>query len=74
MKRKTLDILFSIGGLVARRPAARRRARPHRNANFANNYVADQLSQQNITFKTADTLTAEEKKAGLPGGHTPGSS
>ncbi len=28
---------------------------------FANNYVADQLSQQNITFKTADTLTDEEK-------------
>jgi hypothetical protein len=32
------------------------------NANFASNYVAEQLSAQNITFKTADTLTDEEKK------------
>jgi hypothetical protein len=32
------------------------------NANFANTYVHDQLSQQNITFKTADKLTAEEKE------------
>ena len=31
------------------------------NANFANTYVTDQLSQQNITFKAADTLTDEEK-------------
>jgi len=31
------------------------------NANFAKNYVADQLGQQHITFKTADTLTEEEK-------------
>src|SRR5262249_52640056 len=33
------------------------------NANFAKNYVKDQLSQQNIVFKTANTLTAEEKKS-----------
>jgi hypothetical protein len=31
------------------------------NANFANNYVTTQLSQQNITFKAADALTAEER-------------
>ncbi len=43
------------------------------NANFARNYVKDQLSEQHITFKTAATLTDEEKKsdclnkyAGLP--------
>jgi hypothetical protein len=34
------------------------------NANFAKGYVKDQLSQQNITFKTIDTLTAEEKQSG----------
>jgi hypothetical protein len=33
------------------------------NANFANNYVRDQLSQQNITFKSADALTDEERQA-----------
>jgi hypothetical protein len=33
------------------------------NANFAKNYVRDQLTQQNITFKTADTLTPEEAQA-----------
>jgi hypothetical protein len=31
------------------------------NANFSRNYVKDQLTQQNITFKTAATLTDEEK-------------
>ena len=33
------------------------------NANFAKTYVKDQLGQQQITFKTADTLTAEEKQS-----------
>ena len=33
------------------------------NANFAKSYVKDQLSQQNITFKPADALTAEEKQS-----------
>ncbi|WP_199240348.1 MULTISPECIES: hypothetical protein [Kribbella] len=33
------------------------------NANFANDYVTNQLSQQNITFKNADTLTDEEKQS-----------
>jgi len=33
------------------------------NANFANSYVTDQLREQNITFKTADTLTDEERQS-----------
>jgi hypothetical protein len=33
------------------------------NADFANNYVHDQLAAQQITFKSADTLTDEEKAA-----------
>ncbi len=36
------------------------------NANFAKGYVNDQLSEQNITFKTADTLTEEEKQSAVP--------
>jgi hypothetical protein len=32
------------------------------NANFATNYVHDQLAAQKISFKTADTLTAAEKQ------------
>ena len=33
------------------------------NANFAKSYVKDQLSQQKISFKTADTLTPEEAQS-----------
>lgn len=33
------------------------------NANFAKTYVHDQLSDQKISFKTADTLTDEERKS-----------
>src|SRR5215467_14120267 len=51
MKRRTLDLIVSAGGLVLTS-----------NANFAKNYVHDQLAMQKISFKTADTLTAEEKQ------------
>jgi len=62
MKRRTLDILFSVGGLVLAGLLVAIGIVLTSNANFANNYVRDQLSQQNITFKTADTLTAEERE------------
>jgi hypothetical protein len=62
MKRRTLDILFSAGGLVLAGLLVVLGMVLVSNANFANNYVKDQLSQQNITFKTANTLTAEEKE------------
>jgi hypothetical protein len=61
MKRKTLDVIVSIGGLVLAGLLLIAGLVLTSNANFANNYVKDQLSQQNITFKTADTLTEEEK-------------
>lgn len=61
MKRRTLDILFSIGGLGLAALLLIAGLVLNANANFATTYVADQLSQQNITFKTLDTLTAEEK-------------
>ncbi len=63
MKRRTLDVLFSIGGVVLAGLLLVAGLVLTSNANFANNYVHDQLSQQNITFKTADTLTAEEKES-----------
>ena len=62
MKRRTLDILFSVGGLVLAGLLLVAGIVLTSNASFANKYVTDQLSQQNITFKTADTLTAEEQQ------------
>jgi hypothetical protein len=62
MKRKTLDIMFSIGGLAIAGLLLIAGFVLTSNASFAKTYVADQLSQQNISFKTADTLTDEEKK------------
>ena len=63
MKRRTLDILFSVGGLVLAGMLLIAGLVLTSNANFANNYVTDQLSAQNINFKTADTLTEEEKQS-----------
>ncbi len=61
MKRRTLDILFSIGGLGIAALLMIAGIVLQANANFATNYVHDQLAQQQITFKTVDTLTDEEK-------------
>ena len=61
MKRKTLDLLFSIGGLAIAALLLVAGIVLSANASFANTYVHDQLAAQHITFKTADTLTAEEK-------------
>jgi hypothetical protein len=62
MKRKTLDLLVSAGGLVLAGLLLVAGLVFTSNANFANTYVTDQLTQQNISFKTADTLTDEEKQ------------
>ena len=61
MKRRTLDVIVSVGGLVLAGLLLVAGLVLTSNANFANNYVHDQLAAQQITFKTADTLTAEEK-------------
>jgi hypothetical protein len=61
MKRRTLDILFSAGGIALAALLLVLGLVMTSNANFAKGYVKDQLTQQNITFKTADTLTAEEQ-------------
>lgn len=63
MKRRTLDILFSIGGLGLAGLLLIVGIVFTSNANFANDYVTQQLSQQNITFKPLDALTEEERKS-----------
>ena len=61
MKRRTLDFLFSAGGLAMAVLLLVLGLVMTSNANFAKRYVKDQLSEQNISFKSADTLTDEEK-------------
>lgn len=63
MKRRTIDIMFSLGAVVLAGLLLVAGFVLTSNANFANDYVKDQLSQQNITFKTADTLTEEERRS-----------
>jgi hypothetical protein len=63
MKRRTLDIMFSVGGLLLAGLLLIMGVVLTSNANFAKNYTRDQLSAQNITFKPAATLTAEEKES-----------
>lgn len=63
MKRRTIDIMFSLGAVVLAGLLLVAGIVLTSNANFANDYVKTQLAQQNITFKTADTLTEEERKS-----------
>jgi hypothetical protein len=62
MKRRTLDLMFSLGGVAIAILLTVAGLVLSANANFANTYVADQLTQQNITFKTLDTLTPQERE------------
>ncbi|MEU3452834.1 hypothetical protein ABZ671_04420 [Micromonospora sp. NPDC006766] len=62
MKRRTLDLLFSIGGLGLAVLLLVVGIVLTTNANFATSYVHDQLAAQHITFKPAAQLTDEEKK------------
>jgi hypothetical protein len=60
MKRRTLDILFSVGGVLLAVLLVVLGLVMRSNADFAKNYVHDQLAAQEISFKPADTLTEEE--------------
>ena len=62
MKRRTLDLLFSTGGLLLAGLLLVAGIVLTSNATFANTYVGDQLGAQNITFKAAAQLTDEEKQ------------
>jgi len=66
MKRRTLDIIFSIGGVVLGVLVLSLGLVLRSNAVFAKDYVHDQLVQQRITFTPADRLSPEEQQsAGL---------
>jgi uncharacterized protein YggU (UPF0235/DUF167 family) len=63
MKRRTLDLLFSIGGVGLAGLLLIIGVVMSSNADFSKKYVTDQLAEQKITFKAADKLTDEEKQA-----------
>ncbi|GAB3831002.1 hypothetical protein ACFPIJ_30440 [Dactylosporangium cerinum] len=63
MKRKTLDILFGLGGVVLAGLLLIAGIVLTSNADFANDYVRSQLAQQQISFKPAATMTAEEQRS-----------
>ena len=65
MKRRTLDIMFSVGGLLLAGLLLVMGVVLQSNASFAKDYTGDQLAAQQITFKAADKLTDAEK-AGAP--------
>jgi hypothetical protein len=60
MKRRTLDIIFAVGGIVVAGLILVLGLVLQNQANFANDYVHNQLSQQKITFTPANFLKADE--------------
>lgn len=63
MKRRTLDLAFSVGGLALAALLLVMGLVLTSNANFANDYVRDQLSEQKIAFKAETALTDEERQS-----------
>lgn len=63
MRRRTLDMLFSAGGVALAGLLLVLGLVMTSNANFSKTYVTGQLSQQHINFKPAADLTDEEKTA-----------
>ena len=63
MKRRTLDVIFSAGGVLLATLLLVLGLVMSNQASFADTYVTDQLSAQKINFTPADKLTDEEKKA-----------
>lgn len=63
MKRRTLDLMFSIGGLGLAALLLVIGMVLTSNANFAKDYVRDQLAEQKITFTEAEFLSEEERQS-----------
>ena len=61
MKRKTLDLVFSAGGVAVAILLVLLGFVFKSNADFADSYVHDQLAQQKISFTPAEFLSDEEK-------------
>ena len=62
MKRRTLDIVISIGGAALAGLLVVVALVLTSNANFSKDYVAGQLNEQGITFKAEDQLTPWERQ------------
>ena len=63
MTRRTLDIIFAAGGLVIAVLILVLGLVLQNQANFAKDYVHDQLAQQKITFTPAQRLDAERERS-----------
>lgn len=63
MRRRTLDITFSVGGLMLAILLGILGLVLQNQANFADDYVTEQLSAQKITFTPEEALSPEERKA-----------
>jgi len=63
MKRETLDNIFSGGAIAIAILLILLGFVFKGNADFADSYVSDQLSEQKITFTPAEFLTDDEKKS-----------
>ncbi|MEZ5138561.1 MAG: hypothetical protein R2711_07265 [Acidimicrobiales bacterium] len=63
MKRKTLDLIFSVGGAALAVLLLVLGLVLQNQATFAADYVHDQLSQQKITFTPEAGLSDDEKEA-----------
>lgn len=61
MKRRTLDIVFSAGGVLVAALLVVLGFAIYSQYTFATNYVKEELGSQKITFAAADKLTEEEK-------------
>ncbi|HEY7224771.1 MAG TPA: hypothetical protein VH561_14435 [Micromonosporaceae bacterium] len=66
MKRRTIDLVVSAGGLLLAVILLVGGLVFTSNANFAKTYVRDQLSQQKITFPTVEAINANPETAGTP--------
>ena len=60
MTRRTLDVIFAVGGLLVAALILVLGLVLQNQANFANNYVHDQLAAQQITFTPAAGLAENE--------------
>ena len=60
MKRRTLDLVFVVGGVLLAALLGVLGLVLRSNANFAKSYVKDQLTEQQITFTAADKLQTND--------------
>jgi hypothetical protein len=65
MKRRTLDIIFSVGGVAVAALILVLGLVLQNQADFAKSYVHDQLAAQQITFTPADKLAPDTQAACL---------